>query len=285
MELLRFARMYESAFILDRSPFSFLSGNDKIQEKMSRKGSSIKGKNSLQRVKNSDGALSRRLSFISFSLALAILSLGMSTIGFIRNEQLQNSTKFNASQKQKMKEIAQIIWEKKPENKILETWGLFVDKEKGNTPDFKAAIQWIFLEVKATAEQNGELAKNRIQQAQLLKKEIDQELAHIRQVRLQLGKKGNPFPVKRKRFEFNKDNLTGFTVREDGRIFTEEALRAYEGFIEWGGKEASLAGTGGVALLEYAKDTIQTAVSNISGVGTLAVQMKKTAERKIGSMG
>ena len=53
------------------------------------------------------------------------------------------------------------------------------------------------------------------------------------------------------------------------------------GTISWGGKEASLQGTGGVALLEYAKDAIQTAVSNISGVGTNAIQAKKIVERKM----
>lgn len=53
------------------------------------------------------------------------------------------------------------------------------------------------------------------------------------------------------------------------------------GAIIWGGVEASLQGTGGVALLEYAKDAIQTAVSNISGVGTSQIQAKKIVERKI----
>jgi len=57
------------------------------------------------------------------------------------------------------------------------------------------------------------------------------------------------------------------------------------GVIIWGGQEASLSGTGGVALLEYAKDAIQTAASNISGVGSLEIQAKKTVERKIGAMG
>ncbi len=55
------------------------------------------------------------------------------------------------------------------------------------------------------------------------------------------------------------------------------------GAIAWGGMEASLQGTGGVALLEYAKDAIQTAASNISGTGTLEIQTKKIVERKIGA--
>jgi hypothetical protein len=53
------------------------------------------------------------------------------------------------------------------------------------------------------------------------------------------------------------------------------------GAIRWGGKEASISGTGGVALLEYAKDAISTAVSNITGVGTSQIQLKKAAERKM----
>jgi hypothetical protein len=53
--------------------------------------------------------------------------------------------------------------------------------------------------------------------------------------------------------------------------------------IVFGGKEASLAGTGGVALLEFAKDAIQTAASNISGVGTHEMQSKKAVERKLES--
>jgi len=40
-----------------------------------------------------------------------------------------------------------------------------------------------------------------------------------------------------------------------------------------------------VALLEYAKEAIQTAVSNISSAGTKSVQRKKIVERKIGSTG
>ncbi|MFH1361972.1 MAG: hypothetical protein ABIH69_04895 [bacterium] len=68
-------------------------------------------------------------------------------------------------------------------------------------------------------------------------------------------------------------------THEDGSI--EEGREA--GSIQWGGKEASLQGTGGVALLEFAKDSIQTAVSNISGVGTSQIQARKIAERKFTS--
>jgi hypothetical protein len=48
------------------------------------------------------------------------------------------------------------------------------------------------------------------------------------------------------------------------------------------GKVSSLSGTGGVALLEYAKDKIQTAVSNISGMGTNEIRSRKVVERKMG---
>jgi len=61
------------------------------------------------------------------------------------------------------------------------------------------------------------------------------------------------------------------------KIFGGTDLRV----ISWGGLEASLSGTGGVALLEFAKDAIQTAASNISGVGTQEIQAKKLIERKI----
>jgi hypothetical protein len=49
-------------------------------------------------------------------------------------------------------------------------------------------------------------------------------------------------------------------------------------------KGSDLSGTGGVALLEYAKDQIQTAVSNISGVGTNEIRSRKVVERKMGDM-
>lgn len=55
------------------------------------------------------------------------------------------------------------------------------------------------------------------------------------------------------------------------------------GTIVGGGQEASLADTGGVAMLEYVKDAIQTAASNIAGVGAHEVQSKKAVERKLES--
>jgi hypothetical protein len=50
-------------------------------------------------------------------------------------------------------------------------------------------------------------------------------------------------------------------------------------------KGSDLSGTGGVALLEYAKDQIQTAVSNISGVGAQQIAARKVVERKMGGEG
>lgn len=80
----------------------------------------------------------------------------------------------------------------------------------------------------------------------------------------------------------NPDTITDAdgTVHEGDE--TNPAREA--GSIQWGRMEASISGTGGVALLEYAKDAIQTAVSNISGIGTNQIQMKKLVERKLGGM-
>lgn len=72
-------------------------------------------------------------------------------------------------------------------------------------------------------------------------------------------------------------NSTQNDITADGNVETKNEAAC----IRWGGKEASIQGTGGVALLEYAKDAIQTAVSNISGVGTNQMQAKKLVERKM----
>ncbi|MDI6731795.1 MAG: hypothetical protein QME05_04375 [Candidatus Margulisbacteria bacterium] len=66
----------------------------------------------------------------------------------------------------------------------------------------------------------------------------------------------------------------------DGDLSTEEA-----GSIQLFGAEAMISGTGGVALLEYAKDIIQTVASNVSGIGTQEKQVRTLVERKIGAMG
>jgi hypothetical protein len=72
---------------------------------------------------------------------------------------------------------------------------------------------------------------------------------------------------------------------KDLKISRADMIKTFGGTesraISWGGLEASLSGTAGVALLEFAKDAIQTAASNISGVGTQEIQAKKLVERKI----
>ncbi len=76
-------------------------------------------------------------------------------------------------------------------------------------------------------------------------------------------------------------NEASANTNTDVTVNTDGVHQAGEGTIVWGGKEASIQGTGGVALLEYAKDAISTAVSNITGVGTTQMQNKKVAERKM----
>ena len=73
-------------------------------------------------------------------------------------------------------------------------------------------------------------------------------------------------------------------VNNDGVKDTKDAVNQHGGIV-FGGKAASLQGTGGVALLEYAKDAIQTAVSNISGMGTNQITARKLVERKMGQLG
>lgn len=51
--------------------------------------------------------------------------------------------------------------------------------------------------------------------------------------------------------------------------------------IAWGGQRVDLDSTAGIALLENAKDAIQTAVSNCSGIGTTLMQAKRLVERKM----
>lgn len=53
-----------------------------------------------------------------------------------------------------------------------------------------------------------------------------------------------------------------------------------KGYIMVDGVPAAISGTGGVALLEYAKEEITTVVSNVSSVGTLDATNRKTAARK-----
>ncbi len=75
--------------------------------------------------------------------------------------------------------------------------------------------------------------------------------------------------------------VDGSQLEGDGNVTPGETQ--HRDTIVFGGQDASLAGTGGVALLEFAKDAIQTAASNISGAGTAEIQARKVAERKLES--
>ena len=56
------------------------------------------------------------------------------------------------------------------------------------------------------------------------------------------------------------------------------------GGISWGGgQQANLSGTGGVALIEHAKDQQQTLTSNVGSVMSNMNQTKKVIERKLGA--
>jgi hypothetical protein len=76
----------------------------------------------------------------------------------------------------------------------------------------------------------------------------------------------------------------GDGVRETGDQ-EKTGIANNAGALRYGGKNASLQGTGGVALLEYAKDAIQTAVGNISGMGVNQMTARKIVERKMGGNG
>ena len=106
-------------------------------------------------------------------------------------------------------------------------------------------------------------------------------MVNIRNLRSRYARLNRFNPIKRKKFEFSKRNPPKAIIQEAGYISSIKELSQYEGYLKWGGKEASLQGTGEVALLEFAKDAIQTAASNISVVGTQAIQMRKIVERKI----
>jgi hypothetical protein len=66
-------------------------------------------------------------------------------------------------------------------------------------------------------------------------------------------------------------------------ITTKEQANA-NGLIDWGGKMGSLTGTGGVAILEAAKDAITTFVGNISGVGANEKANTKIVSQKMGQV-
>lgn len=77
------------------------------------------------------------------------------------------------------------------------------------------------------------------------------------------------------------DGNSGTVTDADGNVTDGREA----GSIQWGGTEAMLSGTGGVALLEFAKDIIQTVASNVTGVGTEQKQVRTLVERKLGALG
>jgi len=188
----------------------------------------------------------------------------------------------NPSLKSQLHSICLLVVERKSEDEILKAWDKFVDKSR--RIDYAACIRFVFEEAKREAEGKARAAQSQIDQANMIKKAVAEERDLLRKLRSQMGMRGSPIKFVQKTFEWTKTK-PGLTIKESERIATKEELDRYEGYIQWAGKEAELQGTGGVALLEYAKDAIQTAVSNISGVGTLQCQMKKIVERKIGSLG
>ena len=68
---------------------------------------------------------------------------------------------------------------------------------------------------------------------------------------------------------------------DTGSISTKQQAND-NGLIMWGGKMGSLTGTGGVALLEAAKDAITTFVGNLSGIGANDKATCKIVQQKMG---
>jgi hypothetical protein len=197
--------------------------------------------------------------------------------------QFLSAGNFSSLQQEKLKEIARMIWDKEPEAQILKVWETFLEKEKRSKPDFQDAIKIIFEEVKTIADKNVQIAQEKIRQAQILKLEVDREVGNMRNLQFQYERSKSFKPVKRKKLEFSKENPPKAIIKEAGYISNIKEFSEYEDYLQWVGKEASLQGTAGVALLEYAKEAIQTATSNISGIGTQAIQMGKSVEQKMKS--
>lgn len=187
-----------------------------------------------------------------------------------------------SQQRARLQAIARMIWDKAPERRVLAAWAAFVESQKRLRPDFGCGIRYIFQSLKTHAEAKAKNAKARVEQAKVVKDAIRRERALVRSARSQHARSGKFAPIPRKRFAFTKSDPPKAIIQTIGMVRTVSELSDYEGVLVGSGKEASLLGTGGVALLEYAKDAIQTAVSNISGVGTMAVKMRKTVERKMG---
>jgi len=182
--------------------------------------------------------------------------------------------------KARLQKISDLIVERKSNNEILKAWEKFVDKSR--RIDFAACITFVFEDAKGKAERKARLAQHQIDQANALKKAVAEERELIRRLRVAIKQRKPIGKVPRKSFEIARGSTGRFSIKQAGYISSKSELNKYASHIQWAGKEAELQGTGGVALLEYAKDAIQTAVSNISGVGTLQCKMKKIVERKIG---
>jgi len=75
----------------------------------------------------------------------------------------------------------------------------------------------------------------------------------------------------------SKEGKSDLAVEDSDKLKSTDDLNK-EGKLKWGDKVASLQGTGGVALLEYAKDAIQTAVSNIATIGKSPITLKNKVE-------
>jgi hypothetical protein len=179
--------------------------------------------------------------------------------------------------------ISLFLFDRQPEEKIIKAWEQFVGKRQ--KVDYKACIKFIFEEAKAEAEKRIRIAQGRIELYQKLKQAADAELEQIRKVKAEFTQRRLLRQIPRKKFTAAEGPPSRIVVNDIGIVKTLKELEKYEGEIIWTGQEASLQGTSGVALLEYAKDALQTAASNISGIGALQMQMKKIVCRKLGSMG
>lgn len=223
-------------------------------------------------------------------LKLFLLAFGgLIFLNFIVNRgpalafELSPSLVLDSATKAQLQRISALVIERKSNDEILKVWERFVDKSR--RIDYAGCIRFIFEDTKAEADKKAQMAQQIIKNANDLKKAVAEERDLIRRLKAAISQ-GKPLEkVPRKTFEIVKDSSGRFFIKQAGYISSKEELDQYEGYIQWAGKEADLQGTGGVALLEYAKDAIQTAVSNISGIGTLQCKMKKIVERKIGSVG
>ncbi len=215
------------------------------------------------------------ITFFSVTTALAIPILISCQNQFNYNKRL------SSLQQEELKRIAWMIWNEEPEEQILEAWEMFVVREKKHRPDYEKTMINIFETVKIIATKNIEFAQEKIRQAESVKLEVNQEMENIHNLRIKYEKTKKFTPFKLKKIESIKDFSSRKNPFKDERISSIKELDEYESYIQLEGMEAQLQGTGGVALLEYAKDAIETAASNISGVGSTAIKMKKIVERKI----